>query len=384
MTCPWHKIVNAQCIEKVELDSLAYYSGEAGSKINSLPDTNKFELMANDAISVTVSNVNSAYISKDGTLYTCGNNGSGQLGRVLASSSSGNIFEVAGTGNYRYCTSTNYRLYVIDNNDNLYACGKGEDGMLGLPAQQIGSLPPATISHSSLQFITGDVKTVSAGETNVAIVKNDGSLYTFGYSDSGSLGLGFYSGLRATPEFVGGGYDFAEAGGNQLLAVKQNGDLFVAGDNSDGQIGLGSSFNSLSMSFCKANIKAVATGNDHSVIVDNDGNLLSTGANNKGQLGDGTTYSKNTFAQIATGFIDCFTGENSSFAIDTNHNLFGFGTNKDGVLAIDSNAGYSHETLQAVTDTNGQAGHYTFVEVSPTRVINTSNATVALQLLDLV
>ena len=81
---------------------------------------------------------------------------------------------------------------------------------------------------------------VSVGNTHIAALKRDGTLWTWGANQHGQLGDGTTT-SRNTPVQVGKDRDWAavSAGGNHTAALKADGTLWTWGGNLFGQLGIG-------------------------------------------------------------------------------------------------------------------------------------------------
>ena len=88
------------------------------------------------------------------------------------------------------------------------------------------------------------------------------------------------------------------------MVLKHDGSVWATGDNKYGQLGDGST--NLQNSYVQVIVsgaKAIAAGNDHSVVLKEDGSVWATGRNNFGQLGNGPKTFRTTFAQVISGGV---------------------------------------------------------------------------------
>lgn len=127
---------------------------------------------------------------------------------------------------------------------------------------------------------------------------------------------------------------------DHILAIKENGTLWAWGYNYYGQ--LGDSSNLSRRTFVQItndnNWKSVSAGNEHSLALKNDGTLWAWGENYQGQLGDSTSISKNYPVQVGIGndweSISCFGSHSAAIKKDGTLWVWGkykfniFGTNK--------------------------------------------------------
>ena len=83
------------------------------------------------------------------------------------------------------------------------------------------------------------------------------------------------------------------------MITKTDGSVWATGKNKFGQLGDGSTKDRHSFAqVIPSGVKAVATGDSHSMVLKQDGSVWATGKNDNGQLGDGSTTESNSFTQI--------------------------------------------------------------------------------------
>src|SRR5439155_16402210 len=86
---------------------------------------------------------------------------------------------------------------------------------------------------------------VSAGGLHTAVLKSDGTLWTWGYNTYGQLGGGSAEPFRSSPAQIGTATNWTAvtADYNQTFALKSNGTLWAWGYNGAGQLGDGTTVN---------------------------------------------------------------------------------------------------------------------------------------------
>ena len=88
-------------------------------------------------------------------------------------------------------------------------------------------------------MINGEtIKKICTGISHNAMLKEDGTMYTFGAGDSGQLGNG-NNGDRDTPQLISGHTDIVDiaCGGNHVVFVKNTGSVRTFGSDSQKQLG---------------------------------------------------------------------------------------------------------------------------------------------------
>ena len=183
------------------------------------------------------------------------------------------------------------------------------------------------------------VKTVTCGFRHSFAIKTDGTLWFSGDNNKGQLGTGDKN-QRGwfTQDFSGNevlsGVKAVACGNDHTLVLKLDGTLWVTGANYDyGQLGSpvhvadrASFFQVLS------NVNAVACGNWFSLALMNNGTLWSTGRNLYGELGRGHNFKSYAFREVLSGVKAIACGKYHSLALKTDDTLWAAGRNGIGQL----------------------------------------------------
>ena len=134
----------------------------------------------------------------------------------------------------------NKLLEEIDTNIKFFTFGSGQNGQLGLGIS-FGMNIPTQVNN---EHIT-DIISVSCGKVQTAILKSDGTVYTFGINTYGQLGDGSTN-IRYTPVPVVDSNDYivediiaVSCGDYHTAILKSDGIVYTFGNNSYGQLGLG-------------------------------------------------------------------------------------------------------------------------------------------------
>jgi YD repeat-containing protein len=147
--------------------------------------------------------------------------------------------------------------------------------------------------------VTGlnDVVAIAAGDDHSMALRNDGSVWTWGYNRNGEVGDGSTTN-RVSPVAVTGVGEVTAiaAGTNHSLALRSDGTAWAWGRNANGQ--LGDTTNTTSTSPVQVaglgQLSTIAAGDNHSLASASDGTIWTWGRNFRGQLGDGTTTNRST------------------------------------------------------------------------------------------
>ena len=172
---------------------------------------------------------------------------------------------------------------------------------------------------------------VAGGGNHTVILKDDGSVWTFGRNDHGQLGCGDIAN-RATPVRVRdpGGFGYltgikaVAAGENHTLALATDGIVWAWGANNLGQLGIGNTEDKTTPVRVHlpvgVQIKALATGYNHNLALATDGTVYAWGNNSNGQSGDNPGTYKTVPNPIngLTNVKSIAAGENHSAALVVN------------------------------------------------------------------
>jgi alpha-tubulin suppressor-like RCC1 family protein len=283
-----------------------------------------------------------AAIKTNGTLWLWGANGIQQIGNNAADASSfvtTPVTTFAGGTNWKQVACGFQRTVAIKTDGTLWAWGNNGNGSLGTNDSQVKSTPVTT-------FVGGtNWKQVSLGAGFTAAIKTDGTLWTWGFANSGQLGHASLSD-RSTPvtTFVGGTnwkQVHAMVGG-ATIAVKTDGTLWVWGGTSFGiNSSLGTNDNAnrstpVTTFAGGTNWVQVSGGQSHFIALKSDGTVWTWGYNLYGQLGINFSY-KFSITPITTFLggntwkqVSC--GNNHTAAIKTDGTLWTWGQVTSGQL----------------------------------------------------
>ncbi len=177
----------------------------------------------------------------------------------------------------------------------------------------------------------GEYQAIAAGNDYTAVIKEDGSLWTWGYNEYGQLGDGTRED-KSTPVKIMDNVTAVSAGGYLTAAIKEDGSLWTWGWNNYGQLGDGTMENKSTPVKIMDNVVAVSAGYNHTAAIKEDGSLWTWGYNGDGQLGDGTTEAKSTPVKIIDNVDAVYTGRIYTAAIKEDGSLWTWGHNGDGQL----------------------------------------------------
>lgn len=179
-------------------------------------------------------------IKTDGTLWAWGHNPYGNLGNIGAPVWTSSPVQIGVATDYYSVSCGSYHNLSIKTDGTLWAWGSNNLGQLGTGA----NTPQKIESPIQIGALT-DWAYVAAG-TNVSFgVRTDGTLWAWGQNTNGQLGVGD-STSRSSPTQIGALTDWSkvETGPSatevaHTIGLKTNGTIFTWGNSAFGQLGLG-------------------------------------------------------------------------------------------------------------------------------------------------
>jgi alpha-tubulin suppressor-like RCC1 family protein len=247
-----------------------------------------------------------AAIKTDGTLWVWGQGSSGELGDNTITNKSSPVQTVAFGTNWKQVSCGTYgSIGAIKTDGTLWTWGVGTSGQLGNNTITNKSSPVQTVAFGT------NWKQVSCGNNNIAAIKTDGTLWTWGYNNSGQLGDNTIVNKSSPVQTIAFGTNWKQISNSGVImgAIKTDGTLWMWGTNSgfNNAGGLGDNTNINRSSPVQTvtfgtNWKEVNSGYCYVAAIKTDGTLWTWGRNYVGQLGDNTTVAKSSPVQtIALG-----------------------------------------------------------------------------------
>lgn len=227
--------------------------------------------------------------------------------------------------NWTDISNSNNHITAIKNDSTLWTWGYGPNGELGLNGKLSSEYPHLVDSNS--KWIS-----ISSNYHNIAL-KSGNSLWAWGRNQFGQVGDGTYND-RFIPFQISIENDWikVEAMATSSIALKKNGTLWTWGDNALGQLGTNK--------FSKINIPTqIGTESDwidfragafHVFALKKDSSWWAWGYNSKGQTGDSLNLTNNSLPKkinFNIKFKDIFPGFSNTVAVDSNEYLWGWGFN---------------------------------------------------------
>lgn len=243
-------------------------------------------------------------------------------------------------------------------------------------------------------------QTISAGDMHMTVIKEDGSVWSWGYNEGGRLGTEdgawVFNGtpdslpeVMAHPEPVRVPIDkpvvSVSAGSNHTSAITADGELWNwGGHNQYGGLGREVEGKYIAPGKVMDHAKASANGNLHTAVLTDGGDLWLFGGNSNGQIGNGGGGDE-TFVGLRISYpcqrlplkvLDNVkaveTGGSSTYAIRSDGSLWAWGDNEGGILGNGEGIVFSWEETKEAnkligeyytrTVKNGEGGQNYFIE----------------------
>ena len=282
--------------------------------------------------------------------------------KSVAASSAGSVGSVEvrkydGSGYISYYQEPGTVVAIVKENGDLYTWGDNICYQLGK-----GYYEPEQDSYTPY-YVMGGVVKAATNDHACAAVTEDGDLYFWGYDLASPYGQGPGGvALYADPTVILTDVQDVELGGNLVVALKKDGSVWAMGSTLWGALGQGDAENAYlvdEMVKVLDGCKDIATGYHFITALKEDGTLYGWGSNTFTVLGaffDDMPYTASPRV-IDTNVRSVDAGDNNIYYIKNDGSLWSVGYGKGGLRGIGNDIGY--------TASNGHAYDYPYW---PTRV----------------
>jgi alpha-tubulin suppressor-like RCC1 family protein len=269
-------------------------------------------------------------------------------------------------------------------NSSVWTWGRAKNYRLGRDMLGRDARSPEAVSGAAFEGLDKSVVAAACGGGHTAVVRTDGALFAFGYSQYGQLGLGDRTDVclptqvvlppaRGSGDESGGCEDretlrqnhvlfvptrnsaesFApqvfsarvvdvSCGRYHTLARTSDGAVYTWGGGKNGRLGHGDEKIRLTPSCVRALLSsravAITAGYHNNLVLTEQGDVWSWGWGAHGQLGTGDTLDRNAPTIIeglsGMGIASLTCGDRHSFAITADGAVLGWGSNEFGQVGI--------------------------------------------------
>ena len=329
--------INSACT----LKAIAYKSGYEDSDVLTATYTIT-PSVEGDLPQVATGEEYTLFIKPDGTLWTFGANGSGQLGDGTTADKNTPIKIM---NNVAAVSAGAHHTLIVKNDGTLWACGSNWHGELG-DGTKTNRKQPVKIMEN--------VASASAGLWHSLILKTDGTLWACGSNEYGQLCDGTTED-KTLPVKVMEGVVLAYVGSTNTFMLKNDGYLWACGDNRGGYLGDGTFESKSKPVKIMSNVRSVSSsssaGSLLTLIVKTDNTLWACGS--RGCFGSGE---ENEFVctpmKIMENVESAEAGESCAFVIKSDHSLWGFGDNYFGQMGDGNSDTFNYYPIKLMDEVN--------------------------------
>ncbi len=281
---------------------------------------------------VSAGQFHTAALAEDGSVWTWGDNSSGQLGTGSVDSSTTPTRVRLPLPANQVEVGNQYTIALL-NDGSVMAWGVNDKGQLGV-GTTTSALSPTRVAIPSDTYITslGKLNTLS---TSGFAIASDGTYWAWGYNYYGQLGVGDWAD-RLTPTHVNFPVKSIAAGQTHVVAIKSDNTIWAWGDGRRSQLGDGGTTSwtntavavSMPGDVSPAGFMMVAAGSSFSLAEDNLGQLWIWGS-----MLDGVSPEYKTATKMGSGgFSSISGGRYSACAVHYDGYLKCWGENTSGLL----------------------------------------------------
>ncbi len=235
-------------------------------------------LYVSDAIAVAAGSFHTVALTKDGSVWSWGDNRWGELGDGGRSSHTAPE-KIAGIDHIVAIAAGGLHSLALDANGIVWTWG---DNHFGQSADSSRSVVETPMKVAGLPPIAS----ITAGFYHSLAISRTGRVWAWGQNGRGQLGRPASADVASPMEIAALDDVIAVAAGqNHSLALRRDGTVWSWGGNTFGQLGRDGGAEPAAVSDLSG-VGMVAAGEDHSVALDGNGQVWTWGDNLYGQLGD--------------------------------------------------------------------------------------------------
>lgn len=281
---------------------------------------------------VATVNESTAAIRTDGTLWTWGGSGTGQLGVNNTTTVRSSPVQVGALTNWSKVAAAKSAYIATKTDGTLWSWGGNDVGQLGRNNTANASSPVQIGADTDWSAVYGGLN------GTVVAQKTSGVLYVWGWNSNGQLGLQDRVN-RSSPTQLGSitSWTRVSVGSGRVMAIRSDGTLWGWGGTTQ-QLGLNSSGSYRSSPVqigTDTNWSRIACGDSATFAVRTTGTLWAWGTGAAlGYLGTNDTTNRSSPVQLgaATNWTDVFAGPGTGWAIRSPGSLWSWGLSSQGQM----------------------------------------------------
>lgn len=245
---------------------------------------------ANDIEQIACGDNYTVAITREGQVYSCGNNDYGQLGHEKNRK---RLQPIPGIDAFVFKKAACGACHTLVVNEwgQLFSWGCNLEGQLGFNSTDTTERVPRMVKTLGTRVIVQ----IACGLKHSIALTNNGELYAWGSNSDGQLGLGSNTKMELKPKLVSSlaaiPIAFIACGGYHTIVISKSGAVFAWGRNTFGQLGLNDTQDRgvpcQLRTLRNSKVCYAACGEEFSVFLTIDGGVFSCGAGMYGQLGHG-------------------------------------------------------------------------------------------------
>ncbi|WP_253900279.1 RCC1 domain-containing protein, partial [Corallococcus carmarthensis] len=305
---------------------------------------------------IAAGGAHSLVVRQDGTADAWGHNGYGQLGDGTNMDQFLPVpVQVQGLTGVTALSATAYHTLALKQDGTVWAWGYNDSGQLG-DTDDVVRVTPAPVA--GLMGVTA----LASGTYHSLALKQDGTVWAWGMNNLGQLGDGTtVSRTERMPVPGLTGVTALAASTYHSLALKRDGTVWTWGYNSSGQLGDGTNASRFTPVQVQGltDVSAIAAGLVHSLALKHDGTVWTWGRNTDGQLGNGTAVNSPVPVQVLglTGASAITAGAAHTLALKQDGTAWTWGRNDVGQLGVGTVASsLTPARVQGLTTVTALAG----------------------------
>jgi YD repeat-containing protein len=271
-------------------------------------------------------------VRADGTVWAWGYNAYGQLGDGTTTPRRSTPIQVPGLSGITAVSGSRYHSLALRNDGTVWAWGYNGTGQLG------DGTSTSRYSPVQVQGLSG-ITAIAAGGYHSLALRNDGSVWAWGYNAYGQLGDTTYFDQLAPVRvyrYTAQGIKALAAGLYHSMALRDDGTVWAWGYNIAGQLGHQNIDKDAYPGQVPGltSIKSIASRGEYALAVRGDGTLWSWGYDAYGQRGDGDTAAGPAPQQVKNlaNVAHIGAGDITALAVRGDGTLWSWGANHHGQL----------------------------------------------------